>query len=274
VKRIKLTGVRLTTRVIVVPNFGGAAVFGPVGALERATLTDGKMKVEIAAKDKGMRIGLEARSWKLPMGPALEFDDLALEAVVEHQQATISGIEGRIAGTTIKGGARTSWSPGGIKVEGDFNVTNGDLNRLLAAFTSDFTATGQLTTSGTYSLQGPSLKELFSNSRAEATFNLEKGTLSNVDVVRAIQSPSREGVRGGRTSFNSLTGSMQLAGKTHSFRQLQLASGPMQASGNVEVSANGDLSGRISAELGSRTMIVARGTLNVIGNLKTPVLKP
>jgi hypothetical protein len=48
----------------------------------------------------------------------------------------------------------------------------------------------------------------------------------------------------------------------------------MQASGNVDVAASGDLSGRISAELGTKTMIVARGTLNVTGNLKTPILKP
>jgi hypothetical protein len=108
----------------------------------------------------------------------------------------------------------------------------------------------------------------------DATFNIEKGVLNNVDVVRAIQSPSRDGVRGGRTTFNSLTGSMQFAGKNYSFRQLQLASGPMQASGNVDVAANGDLSGRISAELGSKTFVVAKGTLNVTGNLKTPVLKP
>ena len=93
-------------------------------------------------------------------------------------------------------------------------------------------------------------------------------------MVRAIQSPSRDGVRGGRTGFNSLTGSMQLSGKTWSFRQLQLASGPMQASGNVDVGPHGDLSGRVSAELGSKTMVVAKGTVNVTGNLKTPILKP
>jgi hypothetical protein len=48
----------------------------------------------------------------------------------------------------------------------------------------------------------------------------------------------------------------------------------MQASGSVDVAANGDLSGRVSAELGSKTMVVAKGTLNVTGNLKTPILKP
>jgi hypothetical protein len=47
----------------------------------------------------------------------------------------------------------------------------------------------------------------------------------------------------------------------------------MNATGNVDVLANGDLSGRVNAELGTKTVVVARGTLNVAGDLKTPILK-
>jgi hypothetical protein len=47
----------------------------------------------------------------------------------------------------------------------------------------------------------------------------------------------------------------------------------MNARGNVDVGTNGELSGRITAELGSRTVIVARGNLAVTGSLKTPVLR-
>jgi hypothetical protein len=47
----------------------------------------------------------------------------------------------------------------------------------------------------------------------------------------------------------------------------------MNSSGNVDIAPNGDLSGRISTQLGSKTVVVARGNLVVTGNLKTPVLK-
>jgi hypothetical protein len=107
----------------------------------------------------------------------------------------------------------------------------------------------------------------------DATFNIEKGSLNNVDIVRAIQNPSREGLRGGKTGFNSLSGSLQLTQKNYSYRQLHLTSGPMNAKGNVDVGTNGELSGRISVELGSKSVIVARGNLAVTGNLKTPVLR-
>ena len=66
---------------------------------------------------------------------------------------------------------------------------------------------------------------------------------------------------------------MRLANGSYSYRQLQLASGPMIASGAVDVEPNGNLSGRVITQLGTKNVIVARGNLVVTGNLKTPVLK-
>ena len=123
-------------------------------------------------------------------------------------------------------------------------------------------------------MQGDSVAALRASARTEATFNIEKGTLGNVDLVRAIQSPSRDGVRGGKTLFTVLTGSVRAADKQYSYRQLNLNSGQMNATGNIDVAPDGELSGRISAEIGSKSFIGARGTLNVAGNMKTPVLRP
>ncbi|MGH8648328.1 MAG: AsmA-like C-terminal region-containing protein, partial [Burkholderiales bacterium] len=178
----------------------------------------------------------------------------------------------KIGRANIKGSSRASWG-GGIRVEGDFAVTNGELAQLMANFTRQFTASGTLTANASYSLQGTTLQNLFADPRVEASFNIEKGSINNVDIIRAIQIPSRDGVRGGKTGFNTFAGSMRLANKTYSYRQLQLSSGPMNASGNVDVEPNGNLSGRISTQLGSKTVIVARGNLVVTGSLKTPVLK-
>ena len=143
----------------------------------------------------------------------------------------------------------------------------------MTSFTRDFQATGNITTNGTFAMQGASLKAMFATPKVDATFTIERGELNNVDVVRAIQSPAREGARGGKTRFDSLTGALQLADKQFSYRRLQLGSGPMNATGNVDVLGNGELSGRVNAELGSKTVVVARGTLNVTGDVKTPILK-
>jgi hypothetical protein len=274
VKRIKLKAVRLSVKAMDLAPFDADVTLGADGGLQRALLSDGKVRIDITPKDNALRLTLEARSWKPPFGSLpVEFDDLALEAVVEAKQATITNIDGKLGFSPIKGSAKVSWGSGAIRVEGDYSLTNGDLSKLMPAFTHDFIALGQLAVNATYSFQGTSLENLFADPKLTATFNIDRGSLNNVDVVRAIQSPSRDGLRGGKTSFNTLAGSVQLANKTYAFRQLQLASGPMSASGNVEVGANGDLSGRVSAEVGSKTVIVAKGTLIVTGNIRTPVLK-
>lgn len=229
--------------------------------------------MDLTPRDQGVRVALEAANWRLPLGPAVEFDDLTMEGTIDPQQATISAISGKIGRGVIKGTARAAWGDGNIRMEGDLSVANGELAQMLSDFTRDFTATGTLHANVTYSTQSPKLQSLFAQPTVDATFNIEKGVINNVDIVRAIQSPARDGLRGGKTGFNTLAGSMRLANQHYAYRQLQLSSGPMRASGSVDVGSNGELSGRISAELGSKSVIVARGNLAVTGNLKTPVLK-
>ena len=272
VRRVRLIAAKVTVKNLDTPIFNGDITLGPDGALQRAVLSDSKSRFELTPRDGAMRVALEARGWRLPLGPTLEFDDLVMEAIVEPQQASVTAFTGKVGRATIKGSARASWGSG-VRVEGDFAVTNGELAQLMANFTRDFSATGTLTANITYALEGTNLQNLFADPRVEASFNVEKGSLNNIDIVRAIQSPSRDGVRGGKTGFNSLAGSMRLVNRGYSYRQLQLSSGPMIASGNVDVAPDGALSGRISTQLGSKTVIVARGNLVVTGNLKTPVLK-
>ena len=272
VRRIQLKSVRLAVKDLNIPTFNGDITLRSDGALQRAVLSDSKARLEITPRDNALGMELEGSNWKPPLGPALEFEEIIAQAVVEPQKATVTSITARIGRATIKGSTRASWGSG-IRVEGDFAVTNGELVQLMANFTQNFVASGTLTANASYSLQGTALQNLFADPRVEASFNVVKGTINNVDIIRAIQSPSRDGVRGGKTGFNSLSGSMRLANGSYSYRQLQLASGPMIASGAVDVEPNGNLSGRVITQLGTKNVIVARGNLVVTGNLKTPVLK-
>jgi hypothetical protein len=273
VRRIEMRNVRLAVKEIEVPTFNGEVTLGPDGALQRVSLSTPKVRVDLTPREQGLRVALEAAGWKLPIGPAVEFDDLNMEGTIDRQQASITAISGKIGRGVIKGSARAAWGDGNIRMEGDFSVANGELAQLLADFTRDFTATGTLHANVTYAAQSPKLQSLFTQPAVEATFNIEKGVINNIDIVRAIQSPLRDGLRGGKTGFNTLAGSMRLANQSYAYRQLQLSSGPMRASGSVDIGPDGELNGRISAELGSKSVIVARGNLAVTGNLKTPVLK-
>jgi hypothetical protein len=272
VRKLRLKGVKLALREFDAPLFDGEITIGTDGAVQRAQLSATGLRVDLTQKDKTWRATIDGRNYQAPLGPALTFDDINVVAVFGPKQATLTTIEGRAGRGVMKGTAKATWASG-IRMDGEFSITGGDLGQLMTAFTRDFSATGTVSTNATFALQGASLKTLFADPKLEATFTIERGELNNVDIVRAIQSPSRDGVRGGKTRFESLAGAVQASDKQFSYRKLQLGSGPMNATGNVDIAANGDLSGRVSAELGSKTVVVARGNLNVTGNLKTPVLK-
>jgi len=273
VRRLKLTSVRIALKGVDIAPFDADVALAADGALKDALLSHGSLRVKLSPKGNAISVALEARNWKPPLGPDVIFDDLTVGAVFDAQHASFTSIEGRLGSGTVKGTAKASWASG-IRVAGSFNVTNGELSQLLPSFTRDFTATGTLTASASYELRGAALPSLFDAPRVEANFTLEKGVLNNVDIVRGVQGTARDGVRGGRTSYNELGGTLQVANNTYSYRQMRMSSGAMQAAGNFDISPNGELSGRISAELGSKSVVVARANLTVAGNLKTPVLKP
>jgi len=272
-RKIRLKGTKLALREFEAPVFDGEVTLGADGDVQRLQLNSTGLRVDVTHKDNVWRATLDGRNWQAPVGPALTFDDLNVVAVFGPQEITLTSVEGKAGRGTLKGTAKATWG-GSVRVDGQFSVSGGDLGTLMPAFTRDFSATGSVTTNAKFALQGASLKAIFTNPKVDATFAIERGELNNVDIVRAIQVPSRDGVRGGKTRFDSLKGSLQTSDRgEYSFRKLELGSGPMNAHGSVDMAANGDLSGRVNAELGSKTVVVARGTLNVTGNLKTPILK-
>ena len=272
VRKVRLKGTKLALREFEAPPFDGDITLGANGAVQRVQLASTGLRVDVTQKDGGWRATLDGRNWQAPLGPALTFDDLNVVAIFGPKQVTLTSIEGKAGRGTVKGTAKATWGSG-VRVDGEFSLTGGDLASLMTTFTRDFSATGNVTANGSVALQAPSLKTVFADPKVDATFTVEHGELNNVDIVRAVQSPARDGVRGGKTRFDSLEGTLQASDKIVSYRGLVLGSGSMNATGNVAVAANGDLSGSVGAELGSKTVVVARSSLNVTGNLKTPILK-
>ncbi|UCF74965.1 MAG: hypothetical protein JSU71_11985 [Betaproteobacteria bacterium] len=273
VRRLKLRAVKIAFRGIDIPGFNANLLLEPDGTVKRASLFDGRLSIELIPKGRTLEAEFRAGSWEPPFGPAIPFDDLTATAVIEGRQARISKIEARMGRGTLKGSATAAWDRG-FRLEGDFNLSNGEVKDLLRVFTDIFTANGSLNLNGTYALQSETIEGLFDNPRVQATFNIENGVLNNVDIVRAVQSPLTDGIRGGKTLFNELSGTLQVAGPRYAYQHLRLGSGPMRANGEVTINPGGELTGRIRAEVGTGALIVGRGNLAVRGDIRTPVLLP
>jgi uncharacterized protein involved in outer membrane biogenesis len=272
VKRLRLNGVKLSIPDADLGAFSGEVAFAPNGTVQQAELSNDKIKLELAPQSDGVRASLDARGWTIPFGPPIEFSYLTVKGVLNNAQLTVTDFSGRAAGGAVHGKMTAKWT-GPITLEGEFAVQNARVEELMGALTRSFSARGSLHANGRYAMQAPNARDLLATVQIESTFSATRGELANIDLLRVIQSTVTSAFRGGRTPFDELNGSLRIAGGHYNYRQLQLVSGPLNATGTIEVAPGGELSGRLNAVVAPRAGVVARSSFVVSGTVKEPVLR-
>lgn len=272
VKRLQLTGIKVTPARIDVGPFDADVAFAENGTVRQATLKNEKAMLELTPLQSRLRLKLSAREWRAPIGPAVDFTYLDLGGTVDASQLVVNEIQGRLGGGAISGTMVAKWGPP-IVVTGEFKTENVRLQDVMPAFTQSLALAGLLSSTGRYTLQSNELETLFSVPQVEATFDIARGELKAIDLVRTIQASSGTAFRGGRTPFDELSGTLRTGGGRYSYRQLALNSGPLNASGAIDVGPAGELSGSLAAEVGAKGRIVARTTVTLSGTLKDPVIR-
>ncbi|HVY07541.1 MAG TPA: AsmA-like C-terminal region-containing protein, partial [Burkholderiales bacterium] len=275
VGRVQIRGITLESRIAKVPPFDADLQISGEGAIEKAVLasSDGKLNVELTPRDSQIDIALNAsKGWVLPVGPQLEFTDLSVKAVANHNQINVEKFEALLYGGAAKGSAQIVWG-GPWSIDGDVETERVAMQDLMFVFTRDAKSTGQLESKLHYTLNGQGLATMFDSPKVEGSFDIKKGNLDGVDLVRALQSGGRGVTQGGATSFEEISGSLGLANGRYQYRNMKLTAGLLSATGAFDVSANKDVSGRIAVELRSQAAQI-RGNYSVNGDLKAIVLKP
>lgn len=271
VGHLKLSNVRLNTPGAPVEGIGGEVTFAPDGTVKQALLRNGNLKLEIVPRASSLRIVLNARDWRLPLSVPVAVSELTLDGIAEGQRFTATQLNARIGGGSLTGSLAAKWE-GPIVVAGQFQLTGTRLEEITPHDTPDIAVKGVLAIDARYTTQADSAAELLSAGVLEGRFDIARGELSSVDLVRAIQSARSNWTRGGRTTFDALRGTVHVTGVTSRYRDLQLVSGPLEASGHVDVMAGGHLRGRIHAQMRARGSVFARTPLTISGTLKEPRL--
>jgi hypothetical protein len=254
------------------PALDGDIAFAADGAVKNAVFTNANARLELTSQAEGMRLILNARDWRVPYGPPVEFSEILVTGMIEPAKRANGEFTGKVAGGTVEGPFTASWS-GAVAVDGKFRVQHVRLEDVAAGFTSNLSARGSARANGRFSMKAAEWAGLRASSRIEATFSIGRGELTNIDLVRAIQSPTTGSLRGGRTSFDTLSGTLHSAQGQYTYRDLELVSGPLNASGTVTVAPDGRLGGRLNAELASRAGVIARSVLNLAGTVQDPRLR-
>jgi hypothetical protein len=270
VHRLKFDEVKLNAPDSELTALKGEATFNANGSLRQAYLGSEKLRLDVAPVNNGLRLVLNARGSRIPFGPAVKFNEFTISGVAEEQRFTSTELSGRVAGGSLEGTLKASWS-GPVAVNGEFKVQKLRLEELVPLVASDSAVNGVLTASGRYALQSQTADGLMTKPRVEATFSLVRGELTNLDLVRATQSSGSSSFGGGRTSFEEAKGTLKISEGQYDYR-LQLSSGPLNANGAFAVNPGGQLSGRITTELAARSAEVTRTALKVVGTFKEPQL--
>jgi hypothetical protein len=273
ISRVNFKNVKLALKNIPVAPLQGEINLAKDGTLQKASLrtSDGKLSAQVAGKDKEFEVTLSAKGWQLPIGPELMFDYLDAKAVANRDGMQVNNIDAKLYGGSAKGTAVIKWDKG-WGVSGDFDVTGMDLAPVVVIFARNFVANGTLGSKGRYSLQAKTPDKLFDAARVESSFTVNKGSLNNMDLTRALQAPSKDGVRGGKTLFDEFSGNLSFNEGRYQFRDMRLVSGPLSATGNADISPEKVLVGKVTVELKSGATFI-KNSFVVSGNLNDLVLR-
>ena len=273
--RMVIKSIKFESHTVKLPPFDANLQLSPEGAIERAVLvsTDGKLNVELTPRDNQVDIALSAsKGWVPPVGPQIEFTDLTVKAVATRNQVRVEKFESLLYGGAAKGSALIVWG-GPWSLDGEVETQRIGIQGLMEVFTRDARSTGQLEAKLRYSMSSQGLTTLFDSPKVDGRFDIKKGDLDGVDLVRALQSGGRGVTQGGATRFEEISGTVALNNGRYQYRNMKLSSGLLSAAGAFDVSPNKDVSGRISVELRSQAAQI-KGSYVVDGGLKAIALRP
>ncbi len=231
---------------------------------------DGKLKASVKPDKSNYLIDASAKSWKLPIGPAIEFDELVIKGIATLSDADFSQVSAKLYGGTVNGKMTVGWRKG-LQLKGNFDVNQVELKQLVPLLSPGTNISGRLSAKPVFSAAAAS--QLLNTLRLETPFDVQNGVLHGVDIKQAATHLIKQGATGGETRFDQLSGHLNMERGAYRFTQLKIASGSLAADGNVNISPKKELSGRINAQ------VKAVGTsvnvpLNVAGTLASPLLYP
>jgi uncharacterized protein involved in outer membrane biogenesis len=278
--QVRVESIRLDNALV---RLDSKASFGPFdarvslnskGEPENASITtqDGKLKVFIKPDKSNYLIDASAKAWTWPVGPAIVFDELIVKGVATLNDANFSEVSAKLYGGTLNGKASVGWQKG-LQLHGNFDVNQVELQHLVPMLSPGTNVSGKLNAKPVFSASAADAIQLKNELRLEMPFNVQNGVFHGVDIQKAVTSMIKQGVTGGETRFEQMSGHLVTEHGAYRFTQLKIASGALAADGAVDISPKRELSGRINAQ------VKAAGTsanvpLNVAGTVDAPLLYP
>jgi uncharacterized protein involved in outer membrane biogenesis len=267
---IRLKEVKLDVKPDVKP-FSATLSFGKDGKFKQAQLSgEGKWNATVRPQGADYEVDFGARNWQLPIGVPIPISEVRAKGVINMAGLTVSEFEADAMEGKVNGTLQVAFGPT-VKVVSDLSIARVKADQFMPAFTKDIAVTGKLEGNFSITAESPTVAALFAAPRVQGKFRLADGSVSNADLVAAMQSPDAAG-RAGVTKFAELTGEVVATDGRLSYRSLNLLGGVLRGGGNIDIGANGALGGRLTVEIRSN-VAQDRGAFAVTGTVAKPILR-
>jgi uncharacterized protein involved in outer membrane biogenesis len=274
VRHIAINGARLEWEEMNLPAVNVALTFSNEGKPELAVLTsvDGKLKVDVVPKGEGYAIMLAAQKWTPPAGPALVFDSIHANMMLQGKRLDVSALSARLYGGALAGTATLNWAKDWL-ASGKFKAAGIEMGEATKLLSKNMHVSGRLSGNGTFGGSAKDAAALAERMTLDFRFDVASGVLYGMDLAQAASLFVKQGQHGGETRFDELSGMLHAVGKQYELRELKVASGLLAANGGVKISPAKKLDGQVDVELKKGVALVTV-PLQVSGTLDEPVVMP
>ncbi len=269
IRQISLKNLSLNLPGVEFEPFNGKLDRSADGVLSRVELTNHErnLTLVLTPQSGGCALALNASLWKPPLLNPLELDGISAKGMISQGQASFSQIEAKAYGGTIRAQGVLSWS-GNLTTSGNFELIKITMPRLLSAFGSGASIDGMLNAKAAFSGSAAEASALVQALEINANFELLNGKVNKLALSHAVMAGVASKAQPGSdfTRFDTLAGSLLFKDGQYAYRQLALKTEQFQARGNLDIDANKMVSGKVSAELTSKT-VRKQASFNIGGEL-------
>ncbi len=247
----------------------------PEGGLAQAKVRadQGRVIGTLVPRGKDFTLKLSAQNWKLPAGPPIVLTSLDASGIVNADGLVLSTIDGRLYDGTLAGKLTVGWKKEWT-IAGNLDVRQVEAGPMVALFTKETTISGRLIANPTIDMRAPSAPQLADAINVEADFKVENGVLYKVNLAAApMVLLNKDAMKGGDTRFDEFSGHLSVDPVGYHLTGLDISSGVLKARGELSISPEQELSGRIDVAVKGTSGLLST-PLAVSGTVQDPTLFP
>jgi hypothetical protein len=274
VQRVVFSDVELRLDQTPLRSLQGVVTLAADGRVQEIRVQHQGKRLQIVAKPVagGFQLQIAARNWTLPVGPPVVFDRIDASARLTAHTIRTAQLSASLYGGTLAGPLVVTWRPG-WSVGGALAIDGVQVQPLVRLLSPHAAVSGRLQASPRFISHASAPEALLRSLKLESDFRIEAGMLQRVDLEAAARHPLSSDAGEGSTRFDSLSGRLEIDGDGYHLSGLNVESGLLAATGEVSVSRDQRLDGRIAARLKGTGPLFAM-PMRVSGTLQDPNVSP